>query len=369
MIKNLILILGIMVCAITGAALDFGISGTLPDSFGNDIIIPENTADLVDPASGIEDSTQLYAELRLHMRDTDNLLWHALTPYQRTNLKKWLEIYKKYKPAEIKPVDVPSGIRMIAQAEVPSNEAERRILQKNLEFYKSNGYNAVLFRLDDLNTMDRAIETVRMIRSMGLAVWGFYSNGYYIHGVSFPDPDQLRTALRKIAPELSGWLLGRGRTSVHLFTQDPAYMQFVCCALRSGNPKILLVGELYYGYNYVRRHDTALYWTYNDHPGTSAVAIHNRGFLGVDPRTVIRKASGKAVFAVIAGPKKEYLRMQISFERQLEIKKKLEKAYIAAGAAGTITEHTDGNEISRRSDRSTINNNLSQTIYSEVYGY
>ena len=146
-------------------------------------------------------------------------------------------------------------------------------------------------------------------------------------------------------------------------------MQYICRSLRAGNPKILLVGELYYGYNYVRRHDTALYWTYNDHPGTSAVAIHNRGFLGVDPRTVIRKASGKAVFAVIAGPKKEYLRMQISFERQLEIKKKLEKAYIAAGAAGTITEHTDGNEISRRSDRSTINNNLSQTIYSEVYGY
>ena len=303
------------------------------------------------------------------MRDTDNLLWHALTPYQRANFKKWLAIYKKYKPAEIKAAEVPAGIRMIAQAEVPTNDTERQILQKNLAFYKSKGYNSVLFRLDDLNKIAQAVETVRMIRSMGLAVWGYYSNGHYIHGISFPDPDLLRNALLRIAPELSGWILGRGRTSVHLFTQDPAYMQYVCRALRAGNPEILLVGELYYGYNYVRRHDTALYWTYNDHPGTSAIVIHNRGFLGADPRTVISKAGGKPVFAVIAGPKKEYLRTRITFEKQLKIKQKLEKAYITAGAAGTITEHTDGNEISRRSDRSRINNNLSRTMYSEVYGY
>lgn len=388
MSKSLILIFGLMVCAICSAA-DIGVSvspvgtfgnepfipGTfgnetfIPGTFGKDIVIPDGTIGLIPPDAQLTDTEQLYADLLTYFKDRDNLLWHPLSPEQRENFRQWLKIYKSYKADPPAQVDLPENIRMIAQVDLPETTAEKKILQQNLEFYRQHGYNAALFRIDDFTRTDEIIAAIRYIKSLGFAVWGYFSPGKYIHGISLPHPVKLAAALRRIAPELTGWILGRGRTSVHLFTQDPPYMQYICKTLRAGNPSIVLLGELYYGYNYVRRNDKTLYWTFNNCSGTSGIVLHNRGFLGADPRTVIRKAGDNPVIAVVAGPRKEYLRSSITFERQFEIKRRIEKAYLAAGAKGTITEHTDGNEQSIRKDGSRINNNLSKTLYSEVYSH
>lgn len=312
-------------------------------------------------------------EAEKYFRDVDNRSWQIHGGHIDA-MKDWLEIYKAFEaqpPAEPVHVPLPQGVRMVSCFHLPQDDG--RTLRINLRFYRNQGYNAVLFVYDDIERPDDAIALIRSVKNeFGFQVYAAY--GPAGEGASAPPtflpPERYGKFLRTIAPEIDGFLLGWGRTSVHLFTQDPAYMHFVCSALRDGNPRLPILGEMYWGENYKVRKVGAYYFGFNTFKNASADVVQNRGHLAIDKPSVVRKLreeTGHEAVGVVIGPSTEWLAKGArTWKNALAAKQRIEKQFLAAGAAGTITCHADGLPVSKRRCGIPVYEDMSKTLYTEM---
>lgn len=313
-------------------------------------------------------------EAKKFFQDVDNRSWQIHGGHIDA-MKDWLEIYKVFEaqnPAEVEHIPLPQGVRMVSCFHLPQ-QGDDKTLRINLRFYRNQGYNAVLFIYDDIEHLDEAIALIRDVKNeFGLQVYAAYGPGG--EGSSAPPtflpPERYGKFLRTLAPEIDGFVLGWGRTSVHLFTQDPAYMHFVCSSLRDGNPRLPILGEMYWGENYKVRKVGAYYFGYNTFGNASADVIQNRGHLAIDKPSVVRKlrtATGHDAVGVVIGPSTEWLaKGKQSWKKALVAKQRIEQQFLAAGAAGTITCHADGLPVSKRKCGISVYEDMSKTLYTEM---
>lgn len=312
-------------------------------------------------------------EAEKYFRDVDNRSWQIHGGHIDA-MKDWLEIYKTFEaqnPAEVEHIPLPQGVRMVSCFHLPQDSS--KTLRINLRFYREQGYNAALFIYDDIEHLDEAIALIRTVKTeFGFQVYAAY--GPAGEGSSAPPtflpPERYAKFLRTIAPEIDGFLLGWGRTSVHLFTQDPAYMHFVCSALRNGNPRLPILGEMYWGENYKVRKVGAYYFGFNTFQNASADIIQNRGHLAIDKPSVVcklRNATKHEAVGVVIGPSTEWLaKGKQTWKKALAAKQRIEKQFLAAGAAGTITCHADGLPVSKRKCGIPVYEDMSKTLYTEM---
>lgn len=312
-------------------------------------------------------------EAEKYFQDIDNRSWHVGGGHIDA-MKDWLAIYKTFEaqsPAEVEHIPLPQGVRMVSCFHLPQDDG--KTLRINLRFYRNQGYNAALFIYDDIEHLNEAIALIRTVKSeFGFQVYAAY--GPAGEGSSAPPtflpPERYGKFLRTLAPEIDGFLLGWGRTSVHLFTQDPAYMHFVCSALRDGNPRLPILGEMYWGENYKVRKVGAYYFGYNTFGNASADIIQNRGHLAIDKPSVVRKlkdATGHDAIGVVIGSSTEWLaKGKQSWKKALAAKQRIEQQFLAAGAAGTITCHADGLPVSKRKCGIPVYEDMSKTLYTEM---
>lgn len=312
-------------------------------------------------------------EAKKYFQDVDNRSWHVNGGHIDA-MKDWLAIYKTFEaqtPAEVEHVPLPQGVRMVSCFHLPQDDG--KTLRINLRFYRNQGYNAVLFVYDDIEHLDEAIALIRSVKTeFGFQVYAAY--GPAGEGSSAPPtflpPERYGKFLRTLAPEIDGFVLGWGRTSVHLFTQDPAYMHFVCSALRAGNPRLPILGEMYWGENYKVRKVGAYYFGFNTFANASADVAQNRGHLAIDKPSVVRKlrtATGHDAVGVVIGPSTEWLaKSKQTWKNALAAKQRIEQQFLAAGAAGTITCHADGFPVSKRKCGIPVYEDMSKTLYTEM---
>ena len=314
-----------------------------------------------------------YSGLNRIFADSDNIRWHRMSEQVKSDLAAWAEIYKAYAadaPAPGKKIELAKGLRMISYMCLPQSDAARRTLEANLAYYKSEGYNAVLFLVEDLDHLDETLALIRAVKSgYGLAVWAAYGGDTSLgecDPVTFLNPAKYQEWLTAIAPEIDGWLLAYKRTSCHLFMQDAPYIHTVVTALRKGNPELPIVGELYYGYTYRFRSDHTAYYSRNSFANASADIIQNRGHFNVDRKTVMRQLD-KPGIGVVIGRKVMYLTTTSDiWSAARKIKRRIERDYLRSGAIGTITEHGDGNIVIRRGGMPLLYNDLAKSLYSEL---
>ena len=303
-----------------------------------------------------------YSSLNKIFADSDNIRWHRMSEQVKSDLAAWAEIYKAYAadtPAPGKKIELAKGLRMISYMCLPQSDAAQRTLEANLAYYKSEGYNAVLFLVEDLDHLDETLALIRAVKSgYGLAVWAAYGGDTSLgecDPVTFLNPAKYQAWLTAIAPEIDGW-----------FMQDAPYIHTVVTALRKGNPELPIVGELYYGYTYRFRSDHTAYYSRNSFANASADIIQNRGHFNVDRKTVMRQLD-KPGIGVVIGRKVMYLTTTSdTWSAARRIKRRIERDYLRSGAIGTITEHGDGNIVIRSGGMPLLYNDLAKTLYSEL---
>ena len=358
------------------AAIPVEILRSVPASVLNSIpveAIREVAAKHLPDSKEMAQLVAFYSGLNRIFADSDNIKWHRMSDQVKSDLAAWAEIYKAYAadaPAPGKKIELAKGLRMISYMCLPQSDAERRTLNANLAYYKAEGYNAVLFLVEDLDHLDETLALIRAVKSgYGLAVWAAYGGNTSLgecDPVTFLNPAKYQAWLTAVAPEIDGWLLAYKRTSCHLFMQDAPYIHTVVTALRKGNPELPIVGELYYGYTYRFRSDHTAYYSRNSFANASADIIQNRGHFNVDRKTVMRQLD-KPGIGVVIGRKVMYLTTTSdTWSAARKIKLRIERDYLRSGAIGTITEHGDGNIVIRRGGMPLLYNDLAKSLYSEL---
>ena len=321
----------------------------------------------------MRDSVNFIGEARRLFRDRNNRNWQ-IRGGNMENMKRWINIYKADCKIEVSRIPLKSGLRMISNFRLPANDSALGILRENLAFYKKNGYNAALFLADDLDHLDETVAVIRKVKSeFGMMVFAAY--GPPGEGVNAPftflPPEHFASWLAALAAEIDGWILGWGRTSAHLFTQDGPYIRFVCSALRKGRGDLPIIGEMYWGENYKVNKVSAYYYHLNTFANASADIIQNRGHLTVDKEMVVRKhasmTGGHPAIGVVIGPKTEWLSStSYSWEAAFAVKQKIEKQFLRAGCIGTITCHADGLPASKCADGRIVYEDLTRSLYSQI---
>lgn len=152
-----------------------------------------------------------YSSLNKIFADSDNIRWHRMSEQVKSDLAAWAEIYKAYAadtPAPGKKIELAKGLRMISYMCLPQSDAAQRTLEANLAYYKSEGYNAVLFLVEDLDHLDETLALIRAVKSgYGLAVWATYGGDTSLgecDPVTFLNPAKYQAWLTAIAPEIDG---------------------------------------------------------------------------------------------------------------------------------------------------------------------
>ena len=281
--------------------------------------------------------------LRTLFRDQRGLLHDRTAHVQSETFRKWVEIYRNYKPETFAAYPVPEGVRMIAEVR---SSADLSRLPATLAFYRKEGYNAVLLSLTGKETPADAENVCKLILSSGMRIYFAFSpaggDGELAASV-FPDPGPLADLLRITSMYADGYLLHWRRTSSHYFLHDAPWDAWMIRTVRSGNAKITLLGEIYLGMT--AESGEKVRFTVNTPSGVSGAVLNGGGFYGVSAEGMVQEAgkhSALPLWAVILGEKPRYLQTgKKSFAEHLKIKKALEREYLQAGCAGTITLHSD----------------------------
>ena len=288
------------------------------------------------------------------------------------NINQWLKIYDNYKSIKFLRIPTYQKFRMISEINLPKNSLEFEILNKNLDYYRFRGYDSVLIVFDGSESPRDLNYLVKYVRYKGFRSFFAFGGEESLNVSVFVNSETLKKQLQALAQFSEGFLLAWRRTSAHLIEQDIEYMNYMSSCVREINKNCLIFGEVYYGNTAKYPHEHQWGFGYNLPNYASGAVICNFGVESVNADGVVKylipHKIGKTMsqVAVITGQKPYYLtihRNNLSQEENQKIKEKLEKRFIKAGCKGTITLHDDGrNGIGGY----RINNNLSQTLYSEL---
>ena len=287
-------------------------------------------------------------DLFLTVRDRRSFKRDPVSTDVNGHIAKWNKIYATFTDYTPDYVPLPGGIRMIAEARVPDTSDGWGILKQNLSYYKKEGYNSVLITFTDEDP-----EIIRLLASFvdeaGMDIYFAYSGGEHLNIPVFRDPVRLRQQITTIAPMSKGMLLAWRRTSAHLFLQDAQFTNFIMKCARDANKNIAIIGEGYYGATAESdlRHD---YLTYTMPTNVSGCALVGVGMNNINVKHVVNDLFADVdvpKIAVILGPNAYYEtrnRTKASQQEIANVKKRLERRFLNAGCAGTITLHGDGSD-------------------------
>lgn len=288
-------------------------------------------------------------------------------------IHKWMNIYKEYRNTpDVAFVPIKEKFRMITEVRVPKSTSELSILSENLAYYKSQGYDSVLFCFDKDDDVSKALNTVKYIQKYcGMKVWFAYTGKESLYETVFIDPDKYKEMLTTLAPYCNGFINSWRRTSAHLFEQDKAFMNFTNITLRKAVPNIPIVGELYYGNTHKYDRVGVVGFGINDFKNSSAVMIVNFGFRKIDmnylfKNILIKYLGDKPKIGCVVGQRPYYLNVQsngLSYQENMDIKKEIEDKFFKQGCVGVVTLSNDGREMESNNITVTPYNSLNSIGY------
>lgn len=294
-------------------------------------------------------------------------------------IEKWIKIYQDYKNYNVSYVELTKEIRMISEAVVPRTNLELEVLTKNIQFFKSKGYNSVLFVFDGFETPENIVKTVKYIKSLGMDVYATFGGKESLESTVFIDPSLFKEDLELIAPYIDGYIIGWRRTSCHLFEMDKEYMNFIIKTLRDKNPNVPILGEIYFGNSHKNEGEGNWGFCVNIPENASGVIVNNFGYSNINKKAVIEKFipskvngfKDMAKIFVIIGDVPYYAsrnKNKLNFEQNFTMKEALELDFKDAGADGTLTLSNDGNEEQKYVKDGDIfqSNKLTITKYYEM---
>ena len=306
------------------------------------------TPQVTNPAKRIPLVQKFFDQCKRFFRDQRMIRQDSSLGIDNAAAKKWLEIYRQNQSSSIDFVRMPAGIRMIAEIHHPINQ---RVLRKNLAFYKKQNFNAALltFGFSDEKLSD-LLYTAEVVKSTGMKLFIAYAGPEDLKHSVLQDPDELAEKIKILSINADGFLLNWRRTSLHLFEQDPAYVNYVLKQVRSWNKNIAVLGEAYYGQTASSNHKLRNL-QYNVPENVSGVLISGLGYNGVAVELVLNKILTKikeqSKIALITGARPYYATRSNNgktFAQNLEIKKALADRWLSAGASGVIVLHGDGSD-------------------------
>jgi|GEM_PF-6757558 len=261
--------------------------------------------------------------------------------------KKWLAIYRKNEPytPEYKPL--PADLRIIAEVKCPVGEDQVSTLERNLDFYGKQGYNAVLLTFDTSEDLDRLADTADLIRAHGMKIVCAYSGPEKLNWSVYRDPDLIEKFVSRICARSDAYLIGWRRTSSHLLLMDEPFRNHLLRAARKLNPEIAVIGEAFCGRTAESPHTVA----YNVPANASAVLLFGIGYRGVaiEPAMngVFDRVRDLPRIGLSIGEKPYYDTQHDTgrtFAENLKIKQRIERRFRSGGCVGTLTIRGDGSD-------------------------
>jgi len=326
------------------------------------------TTNMPDPAADLPEWFAFVKKQKETFVDQRGLKYDKTFVKSSEIANKWIAIYEQYKNAPaVAYVPIQERFRMITEVRTVKTYDQMSILQKNLEYYKSQGYDSVLFGFDKDDTVENALNTVKYIQKYGgMKVWFTYTGKESLYDTVFIDPDKYKQMLTALAPYCNGYLNSWRRTSVHLWEQDKAFMSYTNTILRTAVPNLPIVGELYYGNTHKYEHVGVVGFGLNNFENSSAVMIVNFGFRKIDMDylfgTILNKYLGNTPkVGCVVGQRPYYLTTDnngLTYQENMVIKHEIEDKFFAHGCIGTVTLSNDGKEMET--------NNLTSTLYSTL---
>ena len=342
--------------------------------------ITSDTIEIPDLQKGLDGIAENIKVLNNLMIDKRNMLNDAAlhTP-DNTVVKRWISIYQnQYAP--VTKVNLPSGIRMIAEVRMPQNQDQARILKENLDYRKAQGYNSILVTFYGTEEISDLTDLILYLKNYGFKVWFAFSGKEDLKESVFMDPDRYAIYLQSLAAVSDGFISHWRRTSSHLFIQDDAFMAYTAQWVRIGNPEIPILGEIYFGetasisqkVDWIKQFKSYdPYYEYNNLvirmvQGGSGYLISNFSTTNINVEGVMKNLLGdvkEPKYILITGPSVYFLsskKTSTTYEQDLQAIKKIEERWLQAGCTGVIVTHGDG------SDTGAVSDNMSQYSYKNI---
>ena len=304
-------------------------------------------------ASGAARIPQVQAMLReaqTVLSDQRNLRYDPEFGLDSAAWKKWLAIYRANEPYTLEYKSLPADLRIIAEVKCPVDADQVSTLDKNLEFYSKQGYNAVLLTFDTTEDLSRLIDTAELILAHGLKIACAYSGPEKLRWSVFRDPDVIEQYVSRVCMVSDAFLIGWRRTSCHLLIQDEPFRNHLLRSARKLNPQIPVIGEAYYGQTAHSNHRID-HVTYNVPANASAVLLFGIGYKGValelamDGMFPAVKDLPRIGLAIGERPYFDTRNDTVkSFAQNLAIKQRLERRFRSGGCVGTLTIRGDGSD-------------------------
>lgn len=303
---------------------------------------------VTDPAARIPLVQELMKVCKTLFKDQRGITYDKTVSIDNAALAGWIQIYQRNEAYSLEYVKLPPGLRMIAEIHYPIDAA---VLDKNLEYYADQGYNAVLisFGYGNGETLGGLMDLASYVKSKGMQAWFAYAGPESLTHSVFMEPSEYARWLSRLAAVCDGFLLGWRRTSLHLFLQDRPWVAYTLKNVRLGNPRIPVLGEVYFGQTAASNENT-VWLTHNIPANASGAMIFGFGFGNVSADIALsrlRKIKEMDRVSVIIGDKPYYATRndnRLGFEENQKIKAALEARWIKAGCTGTITLHGDGSD-------------------------
>ena len=335
--------------------------------------IPVGKLDVPDLAPLTEDIRKAVKILDGLMLDKRNAFQsRELQFYSNKILQKWVEIYQN-EWGPVARVELPAGVRMIAEVRMPQNERQAGILEENIRYRKMQKFNAVLMTFDGTEELDDLTALADWLREQNLRVWFAFGGREELNVPVFIDPERLARYIQALASHADGFLTQWRRTSSHLFIQDQPYMDYLACWARLGNPGIPVVGEAYFGETAEigGSHDWVIPFGCNRDgirqnllfrmaKGGSGYLVVNLSTANIDVESVMKTLLNQfplPKYILITGPSVYFLtthRTRNAYEQDLKAIDRIADRWLKAGCRGVIITHGDGHESGRITDNMSV---------------
>lgn len=345
-----------------------------------------DTVTVEDFTKGFDEQFAKHAEFRKLVKDQRNVSHHKdLMGLGDNSIDKWIAIYKNtYEPIE--KIELPKGVKMIAEMQMPQNETEANTLYGNLIYRKAQGFNAVLLVFHGNEQTYDLVDLVNAVKTkLDMKVWfAFGGMESLLDSQVFINPDKYSDLLIKVASVCDGFLANYRRTSSHLFIQDDAFMRYTAEQVRIGNPLIPIVGEIYLGQT-AASDDNSLNntgkrrWNPGRHAHNwdtliaskvengSGYLLVNMTSFGYNPRGIMNsvlKDYTEPKYVLISGPTVYFLSLHkttTTYEQDMKDIKYLMDRWTKAGAYGCVVMHGDGYGLN-----GYPSDNMSKTHYTKL---
>lgn len=314
------------------------VAGGAVELTGHNVATPQ----IPNPAGRLPMLQQFARRVDRQFRDKRNA---ALLSADKRASAKWLTIAEKEQAFTPDYIPLPSGLRMAAEIHHPISSG---ILSGNLARYRKAGCNSVLITFGyPGESLPVLLATAAQCRRAGLAPWFAYAGPESLQHSIFRDPDELASAAAQLAQACDGVILGWRRTSVHMYRQDKVFQTLLLRAAREANPRLAILGEIYYGETEKSARDLAL----NLPTGVSGALVTGFGFQGVAVESVVaalhKKVGRTPLVPLIVGRKPYYAtRNRDGRSAAVHWREKMTVAsrWLSAGVSGVVILHGDGSD-------------------------